>query len=499
MKFLFSPRLYWWWGMLALGLSAYVLVVALSFGQSIWFDEGYSILLAKSPVAELLSLTAVDAHPPLYYLLLKLWGMIFGFSEGALRSLSALLLAGALVIAASLIRKLFSTKIALIALPFLLFAPFLLRYGYEIRMYSLATLIAVAATYVLVVAKERQSKRWWAGYAVLVAAGMYTLYLMIAVWLAHAVWLFVTSLRSKQRPVWRWRWWYALAGAVLLFTPYMPTFLFQLFNSALPGIGSQVTLTQFGNIFSTLFVYTPEWVVNGWVSLLLIAMIGFVSYLGVRVYRQLGNKQRQSFGLILALVGVPLLFFALSSLPPREPIFVVRYLAHIAIFIYILIGVVIGGAWTLQNVSRRWVVIVATIVTAATMLYGVVALALAGNFNVERQQLPQTQQVRSAAACDARTVVVADDPYTYIDSVFYFEDCAFFYYADQAPAYRGGYAPLSATDRRLSDSKKVDAQRLVHLRWVGQPSSFTVDDRYTLQSSQTFGKQIVDEYSLNAE
>ena len=37
------------------------------------WDEGWSIALAVLPVSEILRLTALDVHPPLYYLSLKPW------------------------------------------------------------------------------------------------------------------------------------------------------------------------------------------------------------------------------------------------------------------------------------------------------------------------------------------------------------------------------------------------------------------------------------------
>ena len=74
-------------------LASFVLVLYMGKGQDIWFDESYSIVLAKQPLPELLQLTGVDAHPPLFYLLLKAWGSVFGWSELALRSLSALVAA----------------------------------------------------------------------------------------------------------------------------------------------------------------------------------------------------------------------------------------------------------------------------------------------------------------------------------------------------------------------------------------------------------------------
>ena len=80
-KAVFFAEKYWWVIMIITGAVVFALTMLLARGQSVWFDEGYSILLAKHSVSELLALTAVDAHPPLYYLLLKMWGELFGFSE----------------------------------------------------------------------------------------------------------------------------------------------------------------------------------------------------------------------------------------------------------------------------------------------------------------------------------------------------------------------------------------------------------------------------------
>lgn len=484
--------------MIPVAAVAYAATMAMSIGQPIWFDENYSILLAKSSFSELMALTGVDAHPPLYYLLLKAWGSIFGFSEFALRSLSAVLFGGSIVVALSLIRKAFSTKTALITLPFILLAPFLLRYGYEVRMYALASFIGIFSTYALLQAKATQAKKWWVTYAILLAAGMYTLYLMVAIFLAHAVWLLIDSIRSKQRPFWKWSWWYAFAGAVLLFAPYIPTFLHQLLNSALPGIGSQVTITQLGNIFSTLTIYTPEWAVNGWFTFTLIAFVVVVSVLGARVYKTLKKAQRPTFWLLVALAVIPVIFFALSSLPPRDPIFTVRYMAHVAIFVYLLIGLIVALSWTTIRIKKKPLVL-STILTLGVLSIGTFTLAMTGNFNFERMQHPMTQQVRQAAACDDKTTVVANDPYTYIDSEFYFQDCDLRFFAKDNVNFAGGYAKLHDSVDRISQPGAISTERLVHLRWNGNEGSFTPDARYELVETHTYDKQVVDIYTLSAE
>ena len=41
------------------------------FDNAFWGDEGFSILLAKMSVHEMIATTASDVHPPLYYLLVR--------------------------------------------------------------------------------------------------------------------------------------------------------------------------------------------------------------------------------------------------------------------------------------------------------------------------------------------------------------------------------------------------------------------------------------------
>jgi mannosyltransferase len=58
--------------------------------QSIWIDEAYSIWISKLAVPQMVQTTAGDVQPPLYYLLLHYWMMVFSTSKSAVRLLSAL-------------------------------------------------------------------------------------------------------------------------------------------------------------------------------------------------------------------------------------------------------------------------------------------------------------------------------------------------------------------------------------------------------------------------
>jgi mannosyltransferase len=80
-----------------LGLAAMILTgLALRLyaigSESLWLDEGVSVLVAKWPLGDICSYVRhEDVHPPLYYMILHFWVGWVGDSETAVRMLSAIL------------------------------------------------------------------------------------------------------------------------------------------------------------------------------------------------------------------------------------------------------------------------------------------------------------------------------------------------------------------------------------------------------------------------
>lgn len=188
---------HWLVALLVFLLFAIILSSILAIGQNIWFDEGYSIYVAQKPVSEIISLVGVDAHPPLYYLILKLWGTLFGWSEFALRFLSIIFATSAITLTFFIVKKISNVKIALGVLPFLVLAPFALRYSYEIRPYAMTSMLVTGGTLLMLHASESKKRILWVYYSAVVALGMFTLYMSALIWLGNAAWLAYSSWRNK--------------------------------------------------------------------------------------------------------------------------------------------------------------------------------------------------------------------------------------------------------------------------------------------------------------
>jgi uncharacterized membrane protein len=436
---------------LLLGLGAAVAVlISLGIGlsQSVWFDEAYSIMVAKQPLDQLLHLTAIDTHPPLYYMILKAWAGMFGWGELALRSLSVLALGGSLVFGGLLVKRLFGVRAALVTLPFIILAPFLLRYGFEIRMYALASLIGIAATYTLVVATEAKTykKRWilYGIYAILVALGVYTLYYTALLWAAHLLWLIYVTIKQKK-PLLRAPWLLAYVGSVVLFLPWLPEFFRQVNNGALAPISQAMTLENLLGIVSFNFVYQPVWQLSALQSLLVFFVLGALIFITVKALRAATKEERSKLLLLAFYIIIPVTLLTLVSL--FRPMYVERYLAHVALGGMLFVGVAVSLATKkstvlLQSVSALLLVV---------LVVGVAHLVQVGNYNFQRLQKPDVAEAaKSMASCQDGSTILAADPYVAIELSYYVTNCDIYFYSEDAKL-GGGYAPLSESPLRISD------------------------------------------------
>ena len=98
------------WLIIVVPVVAAALSLWIGLRQSVWFDEAYSIMVAKRSASEIIRLSALDTHPPLYYLVLKIWANVFGWSELALRSLSVIFYGASIAVAGCFIKKHFNSS-----------------------------------------------------------------------------------------------------------------------------------------------------------------------------------------------------------------------------------------------------------------------------------------------------------------------------------------------------------------------------------------------------
>jgi len=347
---LFSRNRAAWFAVLLTLLAAGLRLYRLG-DKSIWWDEGFSVFLARMPLAEMLAATAHDTHPPVYYALLHLWRLAAGDSEVAVRLLSAL--AGVLLapLAYRLVRPLAGQRAALAALGLVAINRLLIWYSQEVRQYALAACLALASA-ILASALWRKRTGWglWAAYVAVNAAGLLTLYLFSSVLLAQNLAFVLALWRAPQKRRLALTWFSAQAAVGLACLPWVLYYLPRAPHTFVPP--STLPLAGVLKLYlATLFAGDPTNIDRFW----LLSLAGGVALAGglLVALRHGRRTPRAGFAAGLLLIGAiaPPALIWLLNLPTGLGLSFVpnpRYFVVLAPWALCGLGLAAGA------VSRRW-------------------------------------------------------------------------------------------------------------------------------------------------
>jgi mannosyltransferase len=306
--------------------------------RGIWYDDAFSILLAKQPIAQIISGTAADTMPPLYYLLLHFWMMI-SREIAWLRGLNLILFLALQGVMYFWVRRIASKRAALLAIFFASIAPFLIYHTQEIRMYMLLVLCQTAYLFFFThwIKEDTQRKITKSGIGMLLcgSAAFYSHNLAIFGLVIPAVYLL---MRRDFRRLLHWAGYFV--GMIILFVPWLIFVPGQIdkiqtaFWTTRPGL-IEVIQSVYG-----LLSFLPQ--ANLW---MLISGVLCFQFLFLLVWESL--KQRRNipyFGLFILGIGfIPIVLFIVSYF--MRPVYVARGFILSAVVIYCLAAILIGLNW----------------------------------------------------------------------------------------------------------------------------------------------------------
>jgi 4-amino-4-deoxy-L-arabinose transferase-like glycosyltransferase len=376
-----------------LDLTALLLVLALALGlrlyrlgdQSLWYDEGFSVFLAQLEPARIISWTAADIQPPLYYLLLHGWIRVWGNSEAAVRGLSLLFGVLCVPLIYGLAWRVSRSRTAALAAAVLLaVSPVHLWYSQEARMYTLLVFLSLLSSYFLLRAvharTDDRSLAWWAAFSLVSAAALYTHYFAGSVLAFQALYTLWWVIRDGFRR--RCLFWGGLAAHLavgLAYLPWLPHLLIRYGADASYWPG-QLKLSE-ALVDTAVFLVGGESVSEP-VGVLLAIALGvalFVSVLALWTGREatanepsMGTKQPAAAFLLLFLL-VPLI--SVLALSYRSPKFNPRYamVSHPALLLILSAG--LATLWKQQRRHSATRLRQTTAVLMLTFLIGTSAYA----------------------------------------------------------------------------------------------------------------------------
>jgi hypothetical protein len=192
-----------------------------------WTDEIYSAVRTGNPNLPFISTFGDRGNPPFYFILLRYWFKIFGWSEEAGTMLSVLLGTGAIVTLYCFIKPFFGGKTALYAALFMAVSGFAIDYSQEMRAYILKMFLVPLVAIALFSFMKKPSLKNLILYLLpsiaIVNAHYYGIVLIMANFVFYLAWMLYSH---------SWKWKRALiffGGNIVVALSFMPFFLYMIF------------------------------------------------------------------------------------------------------------------------------------------------------------------------------------------------------------------------------------------------------------------------------
>jgi hypothetical protein len=213
------------WLLAVILVAATVIRVQAALRSRLWFDEIYTLWMARRPFPALLRGVASDIHPPLHYLMVGAWRAVGGEGDLWIKSLSILTGVATVWLVYAIGRDLFARDTGLLAAALLALHPAHVGFSQESRSYALLFLLLAAASWCAWQWIERRSGRHAAGFAISAAAALYTHYLAAPVLSGVGLWG-MWALRREPRRLAGWLGLHVIVAVV--FAPQLPIVISQL-------------------------------------------------------------------------------------------------------------------------------------------------------------------------------------------------------------------------------------------------------------------------------
>lgn len=187
--------------------------------QSLWLDEGYTLLFSGMSLPKLVTVGGAHEHPPLYYLLIHL---LMNVHHSYLVPRFVSVLAGTLSIPVlyALGSRMFDRGVGVVAATLLAVSPFHFWFSDDGRSYELAGLFVLLSYVCLFRALDRPRNALWLAYTAALAASLYTEYTTALVLLPQGILLMRAQQRGLTRPLLL-----SWGGAAVVFAPWLPVWL----------------------------------------------------------------------------------------------------------------------------------------------------------------------------------------------------------------------------------------------------------------------------------
>ncbi len=334
--------------------------------QSFWFDELATMYFSMEShtFSEWLDIAAMDRNPPLFYMLVHLWGLPFNYSELSVRLLPAMIGSAGLLAIYFLGKQVNGRDSGLIAVIITASSVFNLSYSQEVRAYILVFLLTTSALWFFFRAYENPSGINWAGYVVFSALNIYAHYIAIFFSLGISCAAPLVAFADHRRWPFIRRFMGATLGILILTSPLIhPLLMAAGKNSFSPTIDNPEAILSFV-IFRSLDL-------SYYNTALFCILLGYllVGMFNITKFSSLSPSELQR---LLPAISLLLLTFLISVFVIylksifSSPMIMIRYFIFCLPLLVVIISVLLA---TLKPLSLRYILTLLIVVSFLKTLY----------------------------------------------------------------------------------------------------------------------------------
>lgn len=212
-----------WWLYIVFAIQV-IFSFSLIFNNNIWFDEGFTLSLIQHNFSEMIEIIKSDMHPPLYFISLKAFCTLFGYSVPVTKLFSVLGYIATLSLGVTIVRKYFSVETAIIYMIAVGAIPMSLYFSVQQRSYQWA-IFFVTLCFLETLLFLKNSKKYHS--ILIVVAGLLAaynhFYALLAIGIIFCFWnvYVIAKLRDQIKTV--------IIADLCMFAGYLP-WLFVLYD-----------------------------------------------------------------------------------------------------------------------------------------------------------------------------------------------------------------------------------------------------------------------------
>ena len=382
-----------------------------------WFDELFTIHIARLPEIKAIWTAlshGADSLPPTYYIVIRLFGDLFGKSEVAARLPSALALAAGLLLIFDCARRLTDGLHGLIALS-VATCSFLPYYGYEARSYALYFMLAALALWVWFCTRDdKKSSAIFFGVVLFFGVTMHYYFVLCLV--PYAIWEVLGGKRGQLASP------KLIAGLVGAIVPavLLSPFILSFSRKFSTGFWNRPSLGELRAIFPQLF---PD-------GLFLLALIVIWIVLADSDKKNVALQPMQSGEAIGWLfLCIPLVGFLLAEWKTNA--FFSRY------FISVLPGVAVAFSyWVWRHFRNASLVSVGIFLLLTGWGMATQMTVVRHPESIEATGIRQYLELESSLAVEGKRYVVFSNPLLFLEAQYYSnhpEECILLLPSDFTP------------------------------------------------------------------